>query len=746
MIEETKKDVPDQMEPAIPEIPAEKSEKEPEIEAAEADSTEPEAKAAEADSTEPETKAADADGAEPEAKAAEADSTEPEAKAAEADSTELEAKAADADGAEPEAKAAEADSTEPEAEAAEADSTEPEAKAAEADSAESETEGQRSRSAGRRSGNRREKQQPARPKKEHQASQRENILRLREIEKKKAAMPYMKILAAGGAAVAVVAVVAVAGTVIGNHRDTFSRGMKVETAAASLETTEAASESTGERNIVLETTLSAEEIASKEYEKTVQSIVDSYANLGIAEVSGYLNVRKTPESFGEVIGKLPKGGACEILDTSTDGWYKISSGGVTGYVSSQYVYTGDEAKKLAAENVAERAVIDADKLNVRSEPKADANVVEQVFKNERYDIRGQQDGWIQISSGYISADYVTVKYALDEAIKQDMRQTVLSLYDNLGVSNVFNYLNVRDNPDEKKGKIIAKLPSNAGCDILDTSTSGWYKIRSGNITGYVKSEYILTGQQAKDKALQVAKLMAISNTDGVNVRTEPNTNSSIYTQISNSERFLVADQQDGWVKIEIDDQDAYLSSDYVDVKYGLEEAIKYTPVVEVADTSSKNDSKNSSKNNTKNNSGKKNSGKKNSANDGAAGSKSGSVSSKRAQIANYAVQFVGNRYVYGGTSLTNGTDCSGFTMSVMAKFGVSLPHNSGAQSGSGKSITSSQMRPGDLVFYSGSGGINHVALYIGNGQVCHASNARSGIKISTWNYRTPAKIVNVLGD
>lgn len=585
--------------------------------------------------------------------------------------------------------------------------------------------------------------QPERPKKDHQASQRDNILRLREIKKKKAAMPYMKILAAGGTAVAIVAVVAVAGTMIKNHKDAFG-GMKVETAAASLETTEAASESGEEKNIVLETTLSAEEIESKEFEKTVQSIVDSYANLGIAEVSGYLNVRKTPESFGEVVGKLPKGGACEILDTSTEGWYKISSGGVTGYVSSQYVYTGDEAKKLAAENVAERAVIDADKLNVRSEPKADADVVDQVFKNERYDIKSQQDGWIQISDGYISADYVTVKYALDEAIKQDMRQTVLSLYDNLGVSNVSNYLNVRDNPDETKGKIIAKLPSNAGCDILDTSTAGWLKIRSGNITGYVKSEYILTGQQAKDKALQVAKLMAISNTDGVNVRTEPNTNSSIYTQISNSERFLVADQQDGWVKIEIDDQDAYLSSDYVDVKYGLEEAIKYTPVVEVADTSN-------SKSNTKNSTGKsssssKSSRKKSSANDGAAGSKSGSVSSKRAQIANYAVQFVGNRYVYGGTSLTNGTDCSGFTMSVMAKFGVSLPHNSGSQAGSGKSITSSQMRPGDLVFYSGSGGINHVALYIGNGQVCHASNAKSGIKISTWNYRTPAKIVNVLGD
>ena len=290
IIEETKKDAPDQMEPVISEIPAEKSEKEPEVKAAEADSTEPEVEAAEADSTEPETKATEADSTEPEVKAAEVRSTEPEVKAAETASTEAEV------------KAAEVRSTEPEVEAVETASTEPEVEAAETDSIESETEGQRLRSAGRRSGNRRDKQQSGRPKREHQASQRENILRLREIKKKKAAMPYMKILAAGGAAVAVVAVVAVAGTVIGNHRDTFSRGMKVETAAASLETTEAASESTGERNIVLETTLSAEEIASKEYEKTVQSIVDSYANLGIAEVSGYLNVRKTPESFGEVVG------------------------------------------------------------------------------------------------------------------------------------------------------------------------------------------------------------------------------------------------------------------------------------------------------------------------------------------------------------------------------------------------------------------------------------------------------------
>ena len=527
--------------------------------------------------------------------------------------------------------------------------------------------------------------------------------RLKKIREKREGEDKKKVLAAAAAAVAVVAAVAVAGGLLGERNQ--DGVMKVETAAASLETTAPLPQEPTQASIVLETTLSAEEQASKEYEETVQSVLDGYANLGIAEVSGYLNIRKTPESFGEVIGELPRGGACEVLDTSLEGWYKISSGGVTGYVSSQYVHTGEKAKEMAAEDVKERAIIETNRLNVREEPDPDSEVVGQVMKDERYLVKGEEGGWIQIEDGYISADYVTVRYALNEAHRQDMRTAVLNLYDNLGISNVTNYLNVREEPSETDGKIIGKLPGNAGCDILEETEDGWYRIRSGKITGYVKAEYILTGQAAKDKAMEAAKLMAYANTDGVNVRTEPNTDSTIWTQISNKESFLVASQQDGWVEVEIDDTNAFISSDYVDVQYGLNEAIPYTPVV------------------------------------------AGSVSSRRAEIANYAVQFVGNPYVYGGTSLTNGADCSGFTMSVMAHFGVSLPHHSASQANCGRSISSSEMRPGDLVFYAGSGGtINHVALYIGNGQVCHASSAKTGIKISTWNYRTPAKIVNVLGD
>ena len=579
-----------------------------------------------------------------------------------------------------------------------------------------------------------------------------NIRRLKEIKKKRTQGISMKYMAMAGVAVAVVTSVAIAGGILAKGREAGGTSMKVETVAASLETTAPLETEAAEpKSIVLETTLSNEEIAEKEHDEAVQKVLDGYANLGVAEVSGYLNVRQTPENFGEVIGKLQKGAACEIVDTSTEGWYKISSGGVTGYVRSQYIYTGDKAREVASENVEERAVVQAGKLNVRASASQDGEIVGQVLKDERYVVRGMENGWVQIDDGFISADYVTVRYALNEARKQDMRTTVLSLYDTLGVSNVSNYLNVRDNPSESTGKIIAKLPSNAGCDILDTSTEGWYKIRSGKITGYVKSEYILTGQEAKDKAMQVAKLMAITNTDGVNVRAEANTDSTIWTQLSNNERFLVSRQQDGWVEIELDDSEAFISSDFVDVKYALNEAIKYTPVVaEDTKPSGSSTSKPSGGSTSKPSGGstsKPSSGGNKSPNNGAAGSSAGSVSSRRAEIANYAVQFVGNPYVWGGTSLTNGADCSGFTMSVMAHFGVSLPHSSASQAGCGRSITSSEMRPGDLVFYSGSGGgINHVALYIGNGQVCHASSSKTGIKISTWNYRSPAKIVNVLGD
>lgn len=119
----------------------------------------------------------------------------------------------------------------------------------------------------------------------------------------------------------------------------------------------------------------------------------------------------------------------------------------------------------------------------------------------------------------------------------------------------------------------------------------------------------------------------------------------------------------------------------------------------------------------------------------------------RSEIVTYALQFVGNRYKYGGTNPNTGVDCSGFTSYVMRHAAeVELPHSSGGQSRMGRQVSSSEMRPGDIICYGSGKRINHVALYIGNGQIVHASTEKTGIKVSRWNYRTPVRIVNVLGD
>lgn len=467
-----------------------------------------------------------------------------------------------------------------------------------------------------------------------------------------------------------------------------------------------------------EPTLSQEEKERQEQQAAIDEVVNSYQNLGVVQVSGYLNIRETPSLDGKIIGKLSGDAGCEILETDGE-WSHITSGGVDGYINNQYLFTGDEAKSKAKELVKLRAIVTTDNLNIRKEPALDPNnVIGQALLNERYVVLGQQDGWIQIEEGYISADYAEVKYALNEGRKMDLKAMAINQYDNLVISKVNNYLNVRAEP-KSDGKIIGKMTSKAAGEILE-SLDGWYKIKSGSITGYITADpqYTATGQEAKDIAMQTATLKAVINTDVLNVRTEPNTDAKIWTQIVKDERYPVLAQLDGWVQIELDSVDeedgsegdkAYISTrdNNVEVRYALNEAIKFSPAEEAANA----------------------------------------AASRRSKVVNYAIQFVGNPYVWGGTSLTKGADCSGFTMQVMRQFGVSLPHYSGAQAKMGKPVKSGEMRPGDLIFYANSGGtVNHVAMYIGNGQIVHAASKKSGIKISTWNYRTPVAIRNVLGD
>lgn len=473
-----------------------------------------------------------------------------------------------------------------------------------------------------------------------------------------------------------------------------------------------------------------EEEKAKE-EQEIQSAIDAYQNLGIVQVSGYVNIRETPDMKGNIIGKVSGDGACEVLGEEGE-WSHITSGGIEGYISSQYLVTGEEAKELAKSLVKKRAIImtENDNLNIRSGPSKDAEIVGQALPAERYEVLSEADGWVEINSGYISADYCEVKYALNEGRKLDLKAQAINQYDNLVIFKKSGYMNVRSTPENKgDDNVIGKLTSKAVGDIIET-LDGWYKIKSGTVTGYIAAdpELIATGQEAKDLAMQNATQMAIITTDVLNVRVEPNTDSKIWTQIVKDERYPVVDQQDGWVQIDLGsvdaedgsqdgDEKAYISTrdNNVEVRYALNEAIKFTPAKDSSSGASSD------------------------------GSGSSTKQSRRSQLVNYALQFVGNRYVWGGTSLTNGVDCSGFTMRVMEKFGVSLPHYSGSQAQMGKKVTSATMKPGDLIFYAGSNGkVNHVAIYIGNGRIVHAASRRSGIKTSTWNYRTPVAIRSML--
>ena len=266
-------------------------------------------------------------------------------------------------------------------------------------------------------------------------------------------------------------------------------------------------------------------------------------------------------------------------------------------------------------------------------------------------------------------------------------------YENLGIANVSTYLNVRKTASEK-GELVGKMPKYAGCDVLSVEGE-WVKIKSGKVTGYVKGEYLLQGSHARALADEKAADMAVCNSGGLRVREEPNTECNIITLVAEGEALEVVEVMDGWVKVLLDNEEAYVSADYVDISKNLEKAVSVTEL------------------------------------------KYGQgVSNVRVDLVNYAKQFLGNPYVWGGTSLTKGADCSGFTMQIYKKYGISLPHYSVSQSKMGKSIKLSEAKPGDLIFYAKNGTVNHVAIYIGNNQVIHASSPRTGIKISNVNYRS----------
>jgi cell wall-associated NlpC family hydrolase len=522
--------------------------------------------------------------------------------------------------------------------------------------------------------------------------------------------------------------------------------------------------------------------AQTQSEAAPQTEVDKsmVGTTGFALCDGQINVRASGDTDGEIVGVLNNKNAVQIEDVDENGWYKIKSGNVEGYVAGQYIATGSDAQQIAATSGYTTAEVGAKVLNVRAEKSTDSDVVATATQSDSLEVVQNDGDWLKVcidhdTYGWVSADYVyaSTAYSSGMTVAEESESTAQSEAQAAAAGSqasddgvaAAETVSTEATPSET-APADASSDSSASADdsssdvtYTDTSTASTSEsdaLYQAYLAAQDAAMHPVSEEDAKQKAdaavsAYQAYLQSLGVSDGTSQTTgsqaTQSTEQSTDTSSQPAETAVtsVGTDADALYQAYLQAQDAANHpTDEADAQAKADAAIAaYQAYLNAIGSGSalsqtqETTAETSAPETTAETSAPETSAPETTAETSAPETEAQQTSSLGAQIAAYATQFVGNPYVYGGASLTGGADCSGFTMAVFSHFGISLPHNAAAQSGCGTQVSLSDIQPGDLLFYDNGGGIGHVTIYIGNGQVCHASNERTGITISSISYRNP---------
>ncbi len=455
-------------------------------------------------------------------------------------------------------------------------------------------------------------------------------------------------------------------------------------------------------------------------------------------------------------GALPVAGSAFVLDGNKDG--NTANKNTKGTSSS-----GNSETTNSLSQTKKKALVSAGASSAVSEKKEDKK--ENENQNEDKEIEEKKTGLptaggqkaigteADSEKGQKEEEEEKIEEQVEEPIQEEQEEDEGGLV----IAQVSNYVNVRGSASEE-GEVVGKLYNHSAGELVKKE-GDWYQITSGDVTGYVKAEFVVIGEAAVELAKEVGNRIAVVNTTTLKVRQSPDTEASVLGLVPEGDVLTVSEEQEGWVKVSIEEGEGYVSTDYVHVSTEFvraesKEAEEARLAKEEEERQKALEAAEQAERERREREEEQRQEEENTVSENIAdGTEESHVvqvpaapapkkeetapapmvtgSGMGANVASFATQFVGNPYVYGGSSLTNGTDCSGFTMSVYKNFGISLPHSSGGQRAVGYDVGGlANAQPGDLVCYSG-----HVGLYIGNGQIVHASTPSTGIKISSAAYK-----------